>query len=223
MHYDWILFDADETLFHFDSRKGLRLMFQEFNIDFTEEDFQIYNSYNKRLWDGYQQQTVSADEIKTGRFIDWENKLGISALELNSKFMLAMAEICEPLDGAKDLLESIHRKAKIGIITNGFADIQPIRLEKTKFNHFIDIVVVSEIVGAAKPSRKIFDHAINKMGYPSNNKVLMVGDNLESDIIGGINAGFDTCWLNRHNLPLPNHIQPTYHVNSLYELMNILS
>ena len=49
-NYEWILFDADETLFQFDAFSGLRLMFSKFDVDFSEQDYQEYQAINKPLW-----------------------------------------------------------------------------------------------------------------------------------------------------------------------------
>ncbi len=71
MQYQWILFDADETLFHFDAFAGLKLMFNRFDIDFTLTDFEIYQRVNKPLWVDYQDGVISAAELQTKRFIEW--------------------------------------------------------------------------------------------------------------------------------------------------------
>ena len=60
------------------------------------------------------------------------------------------------------------------------------------------------------------------MGNPVPEKVLMVGDDPHSDIMGAMNAGFDTCWLNIGGHPVPEGITPTYQVSSLKQLENLL-
>lgn len=74
----------------------------------------------------------------------------------------------------------------------------------------------------AKPAPEIFDYALEKMGNPDRSRVLMVGDTAESDILGGINAGLATCWLNHHGRTLPEDIAPTWQVTSLSELEQLL-
>ncbi len=71
MQYQWILFDADETLFHFDAFAGLKLMFSRFDIDFTLTDFEIYQRVNKPLWVDYQDGVINAAQLQTKRFIEW--------------------------------------------------------------------------------------------------------------------------------------------------------
>ncbi len=220
--YEWILFDADETLFHFDSFQGLQRMFSKFSYDFTNDDFVEYESINKPLWVDYQNGLINAQQLQQTRFKNWANKLQTSSEELNASFLTSMAEICAPVDGAEQLLTSIKGKAKLGVVTNGFVQLQRLRLEKTGLLHFFDLLVISEEVGVAKPDRRIFDHALTAMGNPRADKVLMVGDNPHSDIQGGINVGIDTCWINRTSKPTPAGIEPSYLLPSLVDLQRML-
>lgn len=117
---------------------------------------------------------------------------------------------------------AIRGNAKIGIITNGFSALQQVRLERTGLRDYFDLLVISEEVGVAKPNKKIFDYALEQAGNPDRSRVLMVGDTAESDILGGINAGLATCWLNAHNREQPEGIAPTWTVSSLHELEQLL-
>lgn len=217
-HYEWILFDADETLFQFDAFAGLQLMLSRFNVDFTESDYQAYQAINKPLWVRYQNGEITAKALQCQRFDFWSERLEVSSEDLNSAFLLAMADICIPLEGAVNLLETLKGKVKLGIITNGFTELQQVRLERTGLQHYFEFIVISEEIGFAKPHSGIFDHALLLMGHPERQRVLMVGDNPDSDVLGGINAGFHTCWLNSDNRETPLHITPNYQVSSLYEL-----
>jgi 5'-nucleotidase len=220
--YQWVLFDADETLFHFDDFTGLKKMLSSFNVEFTRQDYEFYQAINKPLWVQYQNNVITSEQLHQQRFKHWAEKLGVTSQDLNSAFMTAMADICAPIDGATSLLNALRGKAKMGIITNGFFELQKIRLEYTGLQDYFDILVISEQVGFAKPHRGIFDHALSLMGEPSREHVLMVGDNPDSDILGGINAGLHTCWLNRHGKLLPKGIQPHYQVSSLQALEKLL-
>lgn len=222
MKYDWILFDADETLFHFDSFKGIQLMFSRKGVDFTEQDFIVYQNVNKPLWVDYQNGDITAAQLKHTRFESWAQKLNTTTADLNSSFLEAMADICSLLPGAKELMESLVGKAQVGIITNGFTELQAIRLKRTGMDQYIKHVVISEEVGVAKPDHGIFQHTFERIGNPCKSRVLMVGDNLHSDILGGLNFGIETCWLNPRGASETDNIQPHYTVKSLLELKAIL-
>lgn len=218
MNWDWILFDADETLFSFDAFGGLQRMFLNYNVTFTEDDLQAYQIVNKPLWVDYQQGRITARQLQTQRFEGWAQRLGVSAAELNDAFLSAMADICAPLPGAVSLLNALKGKVRMGIITNGFTALQQIRLQRTGLSDYFDLLVISEEVGIAKPDPQIFAHAFAEMGDPPRERILMVGDTPESDILGGINAGIATCWLNMHDRSLPEGITPDWQVSTLGEL-----
>src|SRR3989339_1819238 len=110
-NYQWILFDADDTLFHFDAFSGLKHMFTQFDIHFSEVDYQGYQAVNKLLWVDYQNGEINAKQLQIKRFNNWAAKLNKSAQHLNSAFLTAMAEICVPLDGAENLLNSLKDRA----------------------------------------------------------------------------------------------------------------
>lgn len=217
-HWDWILFDADDTLFHFDAYAGLQRLFQRYEIDFSSDDYTAYQAVNKPLWVEYQNGAISALQLQHRRFAGWAEKLSVTPHELNSGFLGAMAEICLPLAGAVNLLDALKGRVKMGIITNGFTALQQARLERAGFIDRFAFVVISEQVGVAKPHPAIFEHALGLMGNPARERVMMVGDNPDSDILGGINAGLATCWLNADGRQAPAGIQPDWTVASLAEL-----
>ena len=220
--YEWILFDADETLFEFDALRGLKLMFSRFGINFSDADFSEYQLVNKPLWVQYQNGEISATQLQYQRFQSWAERLDETPKTLNSAFLSAMADICAPLQGAANLLNTLRGKMKLGIITNGFTELQQVRLERTGFRDHFDVLIISEQVGVAKPHPEIFEYALSAMGHPSRERVLMVGDNPDSDILGGLNAGLHTCWVNADNKPEPPDKKPHYQVSSLSELESLL-
>lgn len=220
--WDWILFDADDTLFHFDAFAGLQRLFQQYDVQFSRADYDDYQAINKPLWVDYQNGAISALQLQHQRFESWAEKLAVTASDLNNGFLTAMAEICTPLAGAVDLLNALKGRVKMGIITNGFTALQQARLERTGFLGVFDLLVISEQVGYAKPHPAIFDYAINQMENPVRERVLMVGDNPDSDILGGINAGLATCWLNADGRAQPEGINPTWQVTSLKALQDKL-
>ena len=220
--YEWILFDADETLFHFDDFKGLQLMFANYGVDFTQKDYLEYQAINRPLWVSYQNGEISAHDIHQQRFTHWEKLLQVSSDILNKDFLTAMKSSCKPIDGAINLINAIKNQTQLGIITNGFTELQHSRLEQNGLETDFAFVVTSEQVGVAKPNPAIFEHALDLMGNPERTRVLMVGDNLNSDIIGGINSGLDTCWLNNNNRTEATTITPKYQVPSLAALERLL-
>ena len=95
--WDWIFFDADETLFTFDSFTGLQRMFLDYSITFTAEDFQDYQAVNKPLWVDYQNGAITSLQLQHARFQSWAERLKVEPGQLNDAFINAMAETCSPL------------------------------------------------------------------------------------------------------------------------------
>ena len=222
MKYTHVLFDADETLFSFNAFAGLKRMLATYGVDFNEADYQHYQVTNKSLWLAYQDNQITASHLQVTRFSEWATKLNVPAQQLNDNFLTAMAEICQPLPGAVELLNRLKPHAKLGIITNGFAQLQDRRLEHTGLKDMFDWLVISEQVGIAKPAVAIFDHTFNLMGNPNKEHILMVGDTVNSDILGAQNAGIDSCWLQHPGFELPPGITPTYKITELVQLQQLL-
>lgn len=222
MKYEYILFDADETLFSFDNFTGIKRLLKGYNKPFSEADFIKYQTYNKRLWQRYQDHEIDATFLQEERFVELAKLVGVSAKQLNNEFLDTMAEICQPLPGAMALLDRLHGKATLGIITNGLARMQHKRIAHTGLEGRFACLVISEETGVPKPHISIFEHTFALLGNPDKSKILMVGDTLSSDIAGGQNAGVDTCWLQHPGIALPTNVHPTYHITHLDQLQKIL-
>ena len=222
MRYDWILFDADETLYSFNSFHGLKAMLAPYGIDFNQEDYAAFQAINQPLWVAYQNNEITAEDIQKRRFAKLSEQIGVEPLMLNQMLMSEMALVSKPLEGVEAMLEALYGKVKMGIITNGFTGVQQRRLENTKTEKYFDIVVVSEQIGVAKPDRQVFEYAFSLMDCEDKTRILMVGDTLTSDVLGGNNAGIDTCWFNHANKPNDTTIRPTYEIHQIGELLPII-
>ena len=108
--------------------------------------------------------------------------------------------------------------ATLAIVSNGAVAVQEPRIAASGIDRYMDGIYISEKIGAAKPSAKLFEHALRDLGITNRSRVLMVGDDLLADIKGGINAGVDTCWFNPGHAENPGKVIPTYEIASLEEL-----
>ncbi|MBU0596271.1 HAD-IA family hydrolase, partial [Candidatus Bipolaricaulota bacterium] len=126
------------------------------------------------------------------------------------------------IEGAERLVSSLAGRARLALITNGFAAVQRSRFARSTLTPFFEAVVISEEVGAAKPDPAIFDEAFRQMGNPAKDEVLMIGDSLTADIRGGIDYGIDTCWFNPHGGETPTDLEVTYDIRALDELLAIV-
>jgi 2-haloacid dehalogenase len=108
------------------------------------------------------------------------------------------------------------------IITNGLAEVQRQRFERSAIRDFFAGLVISEEVGSAKPDGEIFEVAFQRMGQPRKRDVLIVGDSLTSDMRGGSEFGIDTCWFNPNRNALPAGVTVTYEIRRLEELLSLV-
>lgn len=225
MTYNWLLFDADNTLFDYDMAEATALAnsFQEFGLDFDQNTAVQYRAINAQIWHDYELGRITQQALRAERFrrLFTAVNLTIDAEEFSRQYLVNLAQAGHLLDGAEALLRQLAQTHHIAIITNGIADVQRPRLAASPIHDLVEAFVISEEVGAAKPDPAIFDVAFARMGQPAKNEVLIIGDSLTSDMQGGLNYGIDTCWYNPTGQPAT--LPVTYEIRELPELEKLLA
>ncbi|MEH7354192.1 HAD family hydrolase [Neobacillus drentensis] len=118
-------------------------------------------------------------------------------------------------------LDALKGHYHLLLLTNGSPDLQKTKLEITpELVPYFDQIVISGDFGRGKPDPSIFEHALSLISL-NKEEVIMVGDNLMTDILGANRTGIKTVWLNRHNKER-NEVIPTYEISHLEELFPIL-
>jgi 2-haloacid dehalogenase len=226
MRYQWIIFDADGTLFDYDRAEisALQTAFEQSNNDYKSEYLSLYRMSNKILWDAFELGDITLERLKIQRFELFLEQICISvdAEEFSKEYLLQLSAGTYLIDGAEELLKSLSGKVGLILMTNGIKEVQRSRLGKSSIKSYFSDIIISDEVGVAKPDRKIFEIALENMSIIDKDTVLMVGDNLNSDIKGGINFGIDTCWYNPNHIDTNPGIQATYEVNNLKDLQSII-
>lgn len=227
MKYKVLLFDADETLFDFKKSESiaLELAISDFEIPYDpKHHLKIYESINSAIWKEFEEGKITQNTLKVERFKRLSQELGIDfdPHRFSERYMYHLAEASFLLDDAVPLLEKLHGKFKLVIVTNGLAYVQNRRIGKSSIADYFSHIVISEEVGIAKPDPKIFEHTLKLIDHVDKSEVLMIGDSLTSDIKGGINFGVDTCWYNPKKLSNTSSVKPTYEINDLLALLDIL-
>lgn len=227
MKYELILFDADDTLFDFKKSEDFAIRKLVSTLDSKFDDEFIINTYkdiNTKIWIEFEEGKITSDELKIEKFnrLIKQLKIDSDAKKLCNMYVQFLGDGSFLYDESEDLLNYLSKNYKIGIITNGLADVQHRRIRNSVVGHYFEDVVISDEIKIAKPIPDIFDYALFNLNHSNKKSVLMIGDSLNSDIKGGINAGIDTCWFNQHKKINSSNINPTYEINSLSQLKDIL-
>ncbi len=227
MKYKVLLFDADETLFDFKKSESIALehAISDFDIPYDpDHHLKIYETINTAIWKEFEEGKITQNTLKVERFKRLSLELGIhfDPHLFSERYMYHLAEASILLDDATALLEKLDGKFNLVILTNGLAYVQNRRIGKSSIAKYFSHIVISEEVGVAKPNPEIFEHTLKLIGQVDKSEVLMIGDSLTSDIKGGNNFGIDTCWYNPKNLDNTSQVNPTYEINDLMSLLNIL-
>ncbi len=226
--YNWILLDLDDTLFDYSKTEynSLQSLCIEFFGKFNEEIYKSYSAINRKYWTAFQKDEIKIDDVKVGRFQEFANvnfpNTRIDPHALSEKFIDHLSESTFLLDGALDFLEFlILNNFNPSAITNGIRRNQLSRIELSGTKKYFEHVIISEEVGFAKPQKEYFDYAKSKINF-ENERTLIIGDNIDTDIKLGQMHGVDTCWFNCTNKENHSDIKPTYQVKSFDELKSFL-
>ncbi|MCF8242369.1 MAG: YjjG family noncanonical pyrimidine nucleotidase [Melioribacteraceae bacterium] len=227
MKYKIALFDADGTLFDYDKAQKSAMFnaFEDFEIQYDETfHLKVFGKINHLIWKEFEKGNIQAEDINIVRFEQFVDDLG---LDVNPKnfgdyYLQKLSEKQFLLDGAENLLSSLSGRINISILTNGLQIVQRNRIGNSILSKYFSELFISEEIGYQKPKKEIFEYALSALNHKTKNDVIMIGDNLESDILGGNNFGIDTCWYNPGRLENLTGIHPVYEVDSLDKIYHIV-
>lgn len=231
MKYQQLFFDLDHTLWDFEMNAKETLMdlygsyaLQEKGVTGFEEFYGKYSYHNTRLWDRYTKGFIKQDELKWKRMwltlLDYKIADEILSKELAVQFLEILPTKKKLFPYTVEILTYLRDKGyQMHLLTNGFESVQHNKVTHCNLKHFFGEIITSEASNSLKPKKEIFEYALVKTNGLVETSV-MIGDNLDADIQGGINAGMDTIFVNHLNV-VP-HIHATYVINHLRQLEDIL-
>ncbi len=201
-----LFFDLDHTLWDFEknSKSALKQIFIETELDLKIKEFstfhRVYKNSNRILWRQYGRGNLTKEELRTKRFEDTLKYFRIenpALVEELSKSYLEISPYQKNLfPHAIDTLLCLKKeKYQMHIITNGFKEVQHIKLREAGLVPFFDVIVCSEDVGVNKPDPKVFHHSMQMAGALPKNSV-MIGDDYQVDYLGALNAGMKAIFFN---------------------------
>ena len=230
MEIKHLFFDLDRTLWDFEnnSHNELNHLFNKYKlhqrgISLPKEFIKVYKKINEDCWERYRNNKLTKENLRVERFDLTLSFFGINdsvlASRIGDDYVINSPYRTKLIEGATDLLDYLYGKYVLHIITNGFEEVQHIKMTQSKLTKYFDQIITSEAAGAKKPNPLVFEYAIKKSGASLENSV-MIGDDLNTDITGAINFGIKSIYFN------PNFKKHEYviwkEVESLSEIKNIL-
>ncbi|MDH5396943.1 MAG: YjjG family noncanonical pyrimidine nucleotidase [Cyclobacteriaceae bacterium] len=226
--YKVIFFDLDHTLWDYKRNSKMTLeglYHKHLNVNNRFDYFYSrFDTINEHLWNLYHQGKINRDDIRVKRFRTLLGEMGIKndllAKTISEEYLMTCPLQPHLMPGAREVLEELRNNYKLYVITNGFEDIQYIKIRSAGISHFFDQVITSDGVGYKKPAPEIFQHALQLAGV-DHREALMIGDNLETDIKGANNANVDTVFFNPDKTP--HEVFTKYEIEHLSEIFKILN
>jgi putative hydrolase of the HAD superfamily len=227
--YKVLFFDLDRTLWDYrsNSEQTLKDLVNKYTPELIEkfdEFLATFYDVNENLWLEYRDGRLSKEKLSTQRFIDSFKRLGVNAETFAGEFSIDY--IKESPNKTKlfpKTIETLEYLKKAGyrmfLLTNGFVEVQKVKIRDSKLEPFFEKMITSEEAGYQKPHKKIFEFAL-KIVKAKKCDCLMIGDDLESDIVGAKNFGIDTVFFNPAGLIHNN--TSTFEIKLLDELLKFL-
>ena len=229
--YKHLFFDLDHTLWDFD-RNSTESIFElydvfrlsEIGVASAEEFNRHFITINNQLWSDFYNNRLTHTDIRKYRFRMVMDAIGVSdhsvCDEMNERYLQLLPRKPHLMESAADVLDYLKDRYVLHVITNGFDEIQALKMASSGLTDYFQHIVTIQKAEAKKPEPRIFEFALEVSGA-SLSESLMIGDNYEADVCGAQNVGMDVVYYNVANLPLEG-AAPTYEIRHLKELMAIL-
>lgn len=235
--YKKILFDLDNTLVDDDENRkyAIKQILLERNESVTKEKLQNFIDLDNQFWKDraegkikdpyvFKQKEERTRWVRAQRFIKFfENISFEEAVEINNKYINLLGNHIVPMKNSEEILEYLYNKNyEMYIVTNSPSKVVNDKLDKINGQKYIKIVFSSDEAGCMKPNDDFFEKFFNKIGTTKTDDMIIIGDELEKDVWGGIQNGIDSCWLNIKKDKNNSDLKPNYEINDLIELKRFL-
>ena len=238
--YKHLFIDFDDTLYdtYGNAVIALRETFEVFHLERYFDDPQVfYDAYwtaNIDLWTRYSKGEITRPYLMVERFrrplsvspcLSPDSRLLTphSCLKISDVFLEYCSSKPGVVDGAHELMEYLKQKGyRMHMTSNGFHEVQYKKLAACGLRDYFDTIILSEDAGANKPQKAFFDYAL-KVSGAQRQTTLMIGDNLNTDILGALGSGIDAMLVNRWDIGKEDiSHKVTFTVDNLREIMTIL-
>lgn len=223
--YTTIYFDLDNTILDFTATeyKAIKQLLTLHNLPYSDEIIAKYSSINQSWWERFEKGEIKKEEIFAGRFNTFLEYYGFDGnpQKMADDYFGLLAAGHDIIENADIVVKALKERGyTICITTNGVSKTQYRRIDECGLKQYFDYVFVSEDAGHQKPEIEYFEYAMLNSNEKDKSKILVIGDSLSSDILGGINFHVDTCWLNPKFRPAT--VKPTYEIANIMQILDIL-
>lgn len=215
--YDWLLFDLDNTLLDFTTVSKRAFEDLSTTFEFGElGNYEKYHQINAKYWHYFEKHKINAHDLRYGRFKEFLESIDSKAdhTVVAEMYINLLIEHSQWIPGAEQVLKELSQTHNLGIITNGLKEAQHGRLEKHNMKQYFKHIFISEELGASKPHQDFFHHVHQAIEQPAKHKVLVIGDNPKSDILGGNKFDYHTCWFNYHSNEKTKPVKANFRIES---------
>lgn len=223
--YKFLLIDIDDTLldFHKAETQAFEKLVVSCGMEYTAQLQKEYSEYNKQLWEKLERGEISREALLCHRFYNFFIRYGLQVQgeEVDERYRQYLSQGKQVFPGVEDVLKQLFNTHTLYIVTNGIGKTQRARLKNNQLESYFDHLFISEEVGANKPSKSFFDEVLRHNTNMKKEEMLIIGDSFSADIIGGIQAGIDTCWIAPLEKEIPGKIAPTYRVEKFVDIVTI--
>lgn len=227
--YKCVLFDLDHTLWDYElnSRDTLFELFEQYKLSsrgIGDEAFvNVFRDVNNSLWELYDKGLIDSEVIRKERFARILAAFDVTdeklCAELSHDYLWGCPRKCNLIPDALDTLDYLSEKYTLAVVTNGFEEIQHMKLVSGKMTHYFDHIITSQKAGYKKPAKEIFEYALDANGVKCH-EAIMIGDNPVTDIGGARNACIDAVFFNPGALTCDVDVH--YEIKALSELRQFL-
>ena len=219
-----LFLDLDDTILDFQKAERLALAktLESFGLPPTDTVLARYHEINREHWERLERKELTRQQVLVGRFAALFAEMGLSAQaeQVARAYEENLSQGHYFLPGAEEALKSLSKKYKLYLASNGTARVQAGRLKSAGIIPYFQEIFVSEEMGYNKPDPAYFDACFARIPGFRKDRAMMVGDSLTSDILGGIQAGIATCWVNPHHKT--GSIHPDFEIESIVQLEALL-
>ncbi len=223
---EFLLLDLDDTIldFHKAERIAISKTIRDFGVEPTEEVLSRYHTINKWHWEQLELGKMTREEVLVGRFalLFEEKQVSVDPVVVARTYEKNLSIGHYFLPGAEEAVDALSKKYRLFLTSNGTASVQKGRMTSANLYRFFEKVFVSQEIGHNKPAKAYFDACFAQIPDFDPAKAMIVGDSLSSDILGGMNAGIKTCWVNPSHAMPKNGIVPDYEIEALHQLPALL-